>query len=561
MEKAGKDSYRSLRRYIVTILFVVAAIPSAVIGGGIYYHYRVSIREQVTTQLTLMVSHHKESIEGFLKQITAAMVLTVRLQPLDKIVQDDAFRKVFFSLQRGYGQAFEDLGIIDSIGNHLNYIGPYDLRDKNYGDALWFKEVMEKGIFVSDVFLGFRQVPHFIIAVKKGERDDAWILRATVDAAGFGSLVENVRLGRTGQAFIVNREGYYQTRPRTGGNVMEKIEPGFLALMPFDGVKFKEVNDKVKRKVLLAETWMKDRNWLLVVQQDVDEAFAQLYTARNLAIVVFILGALLVAVVTFLTTRLLVRKIEKADEEKRALDQQLIQSQKLASIGELSAGVAHEINNPLAIIGQEAGWIEDLLKRDTVKDMREIEEFRDSLREIAQQAARCKGITHKLLSFARKTESVIKEVNVNELVEDVIGLAEGEARLSNIEITRRYDEDLSLIYSDPFQLRQVFVNLINNAIEAIKKGGEIGVETGTGERGWVSIKVMDTGIGIPAENLDKVFDPFFTTKPPGEGTGLGLSICHGIIEKLGGDISVTSEVDKGTTFIIKLPVDQKRGDI
>ena len=209
-----------------------------------------------------------------------------------------------------------------------------------------------------------------------------------MDAAGFGSLVENVRLGRTGQAFIVNKEGYYQTRPRIGGNVMEKIEPGFLALTPFDGVKFREVNDKGERKVLLAETWMKDRSWLLVVQQDVDEAFAQLYTTRNLAIVVFILGALLVAVVTFLTTRLLVRKIEKADEEKRALDQQLIQSQKLASIGELSAGVAHEINNPLAIIGQEAGWIEDLLKRDTVKDMREIEEFRDSLREIAQQAAR-----------------------------------------------------------------------------------------------------------------------------------------------------------------------------
>ena len=560
MVEKGKVTYRGLHRYIITILFMAAAIPLVLIAGSIYYQYRATIKDKVTIQLTSLVNHHKESIERFLQEITIAMMVATHLEPLDKIQQRDTLQKVFYSLQIGCGHSFEDLGVIDSKGNHLAYMGPYDLLGKNYSNAPWFKEVMEKSIFISDVFLGFRKVPHFIIAVKQGEGDDAWVLRATVDAAKFGSLVENVRIGKTGEAFIVNKKGYYQTRPRRSGDVMGKILPGSLSLTPFDGVKFWEVSDKKGSKVLRAKTWTKNNNWLLIVKQDVDEAFAELYATRNMAILVFLFGAILVAVVTFLTTRLLIRKIEKADEEKSALDEQLIQSQKLASIGELSAGIAHEINNPLAIIGQEAGWMQDLLKRDSLKGLKEMDDFSDSIREIAQQSGRCKEITHKLLSFARKMESVIKDVNINELIEDVIGMVEREASLNNIGITRMYHEHLPLIYSDPSLLRQVLLNLINNSTDAIKRGGEIKIETGIGEGDSINIIIIDTGPGIPEANLAKIFDPFFTTKPPGKGTGLGLSICHGIIEKLGGDISVISEVGKGTTFTINLPLEHKRGD-
>jgi two-component system NtrC family sensor kinase len=561
MAKEGRHSYRGLRQYITIILFVAAAIPMAVTGGSIYYEYRASIREKVTTQLESIVTFHKESIERFLEEITAAMMVTTQLKPFDKTVQSDVLQDVFNSLQRQYKHAFGDIGVIDSKATHLAYIGAYDLLGKNYSDAPWFKEVMEKRVFVSDVFLGFRRLPHLIVAVRQGDGKNSWILRATVDAARFGSVVENVRLGHTGQAFIVNKEGYYQTRPRTGGYVMEKSEPGDLELKPFDGVNFWEVRGKKGQKVLRAKTWMKDNNWLLVVQQDVDEAFAELYTTRNAAILMFILGGILVAVVTFFTTRLLVRKIERADEEKSVLDEQLIQSQKLASVGKLSAGIAHEINNPLAIIGEEAGWMQDLLKRDSLKGLREMDDFKDSLREIAQQAGRCKEITHKLLSFARKMKSVIKDVNINELVEDVIGMVGRDAALSNIKIAREYNAHLPLIYSDPSQLRQVFLNVINNARDAIEGGGEIKIETGIGEGDTISIKISDTGPGIPKASLGKIFDPFYTTKPPGKGTGLGLSICHGIIEKLGGDISVASDVGKGTTFTINLPLELKRGGI
>ena len=560
MAKERKDSYRGLRQHIMIILFVAAAIPLAVIGGSIYYEYRASIRDKVTTQLEGMVTFHKESIEHFMQEITAAMTVTTQLEPLDKIVQSEILQDVFHCLQREYKQAFGDLGVIDSKGAHLAYIGAYDLLGKNYSDAPWFKEMVKKRVFVSDVFLGFRRLPHLIVAVRHGDGENTWILRATVDAARFGSIVENVRVGHTGQAFIVNKEGYYQTRPRTGGYVMEKSEPGSLDLEPFDGVKVQEAKGKKGEEVLRAETWMKDNNWLLVVQQDVDEAFAELYATRNTAILIFVLGGILVAAVSFFTTNLLVRRIEKADQEKGVLDEQLIQSQKLASVGELSAGIAHEINNPLAVIGEEAGWMQDLLKRDSLKDIKEMDDFKDSLQEIAQQTGRCKEITHKLLSFARKMESVIKDVNINDLVEDIIGMVEREATLDNIKFARQYHEHLPLIYSDPSQLRQVILNLINNARDAIDRGGEIKIETDIGEGDTINIRVGDTGKGIPTENLGKIFDPFYTTKPPGKGTGLGLSICHGIIEKLGGDISVASQAGKGTTFTITLPLEMKRGE-
>ena len=553
MADEGKNSYLGLRRYIVIILCVAAAIPLGLIGGTIYYQYRNSISEKVTTQLKSIVRDHKESIESFLREVTSAMRVVTQLETLDKLRDRDVLQKVFDSLQREYDHAFEDLGIIDAEGNHLAYIGPYDLLSKNYRGATWFKETMEKEIFISDVFLGFRQVPHFVAAVKKGKGREAWILRATINAARFSSLVENVRLGRTGEAFIVSREGFYQTQTRIGNRIMERAPPGSFDLTAFDGVKFWEVEGKNGSKVLRAKTWMKDGRWLLIVQQDDDDAFSELYATRNRTIVVFIFGALVIGMVTFLTTRLLVRKIEKIDREKSILDEQLIQSGKLASIGELSAGIAHEINNPLAIIGEEAGWMQDLLRRPGLKELEGIGEFRDSLREICQQAGRCREITHKLLSFARKMESVVKDVDLNRLVEEVISMREREASLSNIKFVKNYQKDLPLIYSDPSLLRQVFLNLINNAIDALQKGGEIKIETVLGGENSVEVRVSDTGVGIPRENLKKIFDPFFTTKAPGKGTGLGLSICHGIMEKLGGRISVTSQVGEGTIFTVYLP--------
>jgi two-component system NtrC family sensor kinase len=233
------------------------------------------------------------------------------------------------------------------------------------------------------------------------------------------------------------------------------------------------------------------------------------------------------------------------------LDERLLQSQKLAAIGELSAGIAHEINNPLAIIRQEAEWMQLLLKK--LGDGKALEELQGSVQQIVQQVDRCTEITRNLLDFARKRDPVIQAVEVNRIIENMTMLVEKEAKHNNITIVRHYDETLPVIYSDAPQLRQVILNFLTNATQAIGKDGVVTITTRLSTDAAVDIVISDTGCGIPAANLGKIFNPFFTTKPPGQGTGLGLSICHGILLRLGGRIAVESTVGQGTQFTITLP--------
>lgn len=244
----------------------------------------------------------------------------------------------------------------------------------------------------------------------------------------------------------------------------------------------------------------------------------------------------------------------QADAPACVVDEQLIQAHKLAAFGQLSTGVAHEINNPLAIINEEAGWMQDLLNKEESRDFKFADDFRDSLGIIIQQTRRCGDVTRNLLSFAENMESNIREVDLNGVIEEVVGIMEKEAQLNNIVIARDLDQDLPRILSDSSHLRQLFLNLINNALDAVERDGQVVISTRKAGEDKISIAVTDNGCGIHRNHLHRVFDPFFTTKPPGKGTGLGLSICYGIVNKLGGSIAVESAVARGSTFTVTLPL-------
>ncbi|MFZ0928884.1 MAG: ATP-binding protein, partial [Syntrophobacteraceae bacterium] len=227
---------------------------------------------------------------------------------------------------------------------------------------------------------------------------------------------------------------------------------------------------------------------------------------------------------------------------------------KLASIGELAAGIAHEINNPVAIMVEEAGWMGDLLEEHELQETQNVEEFRRSLKQISLQGVRCKEITHKLLSFARKTDPVHHKLQVNDTIEGSLSICEQRSKFSNIRIQTELDRSLPAISASPTELQQVFMNLINNAIDAMGSGGGL-LEIRSGVVGdKVVVDVADTGHGISKEIMSRIFEPFFTTKPVGKGTGLGLSICYGIIKKLGGDLTVDSSIGLGTTFHVSVPI-------
>ncbi len=273
----------------------------------------------------------------------------------------------------------------------------------------------------------------------------------------------------------------------------------------------------------------------------------------------FAFGAIFLTGLSWLTTRRLLSRQAQPDR-KWLLDERLLQTQKLAAMGELAAGVAHEVNNPLAIIRQEAEWIGQLLRTAEMPEGPQVSEIRDSLREIVQQVDRARDITLNLLNLARKREPVIQQVDLNRVIRDMAALVEKEAKERNIQVINQLQADLPLLYSDGPLLRQVILNLLNNAWQALEREGSITIATSLVEDQLVRITITDTGGGIPPEYLGRIFDPFFTTRPPGSGTGLGLAISQGIIHNLGGEITVASRVGEGTTFTITLPVRPASGE-
>ncbi len=241
-------------------------------------------------------------------------------------------------------------------------------------------------------------------------------------------------------------------------------------------------------------------------------------------------------------------------EELEKTQLQLLQAEKMASLGMLAAGVAHEINNPVAIMIEEAGWMGDLLEEEEFRKSDNLEEFKRALKQINTQGKRCKEITHKLLTFARKTDSSVETVRVNEVIEDVVNLSVQRAKYANVELKTNLRADVPATRISPSEMQQVLLNLINNAMDAMEEaGGSITLSSGV-DQGRILVEVADDGPGISRADLNRIFDPFFTTKPVGKGTGLGLFICYFIIKTMGGKIDVVSDIGAGATFSIRIPV-------
>ena len=248
------------------------------------------------------------------------------------------------------------------------------------------------------------------------------------------------------------------------------------------------------------------------------------------------------------TFNLMAFSLKERDERlKEYTQQQIMKSERLATLGQLAAGVAHEINNPLgAILMYSHLSLEEL---DT-EDPR-----RKNLEKVAAEATRCKNIVRGLLDFARQSEPNVEEADANEILRRTLSVLQNQSQFQNIMINTTLSTSLPKVMMDSGQIQQVFTNIILNAAEAIDEQGEVTIATRIDESGqFVEIEFKDTGCGISRKNLDKIFDPFFTTKEVGHGTGLGLAVSYGIIARHRGTIEVKSSPGEGTTFIVKLPL-------
>jgi two-component system NtrC family sensor kinase len=529
-------------------MIVVTILPLFLMSVLNYMEYQKTMRGQIISPLRGLVNKTKHSFELFLTERRSALSFIASAYSFAELADEDNLFRLFQVMKREFG-GFVDLGLIDSKGLQVSYVGPYKLAGKDYREQEWFKEVEIRGIYISDVFMGYRGYPHFVIAIQKLDpRGNHWFVRSTIDTEILNNLIKSMSLEKDSDAFLLNQSCILQTPSKFYGKLLQKCP--FILPPAGQEPQVLETEDNNGQPVWAALVQLQSVPLTLVVVKPRTELWQIWYTFKNENFILFIASIIVIFLVVFNLTNLSVRRIEKLEKTQRQALHEMEQSNKLASIGRLAAGVAHEINNPIAIIDQKAGLMMDLLEPSP--DFPYKDRFLQQAQSIIRAVDRCRDITHRLLGFARRMDVDFREIDLNVIIEEVLSFLGGEPAHRNVSIQLDLAEGGLKISSDQGQLQQVFLNILNNALAAVDEGGEIVISSWEKDSDTVAVGIQDNGIGMSKETKEHIFEPFFTTKKD-YGTGLGLSITYGIVKKLGGDIQVESHEGIGTTFIVILP--------
>ncbi|MDQ7831456.1 MAG: ATP-binding protein [Desulfovibrionaceae bacterium] len=542
------ERYVSLRRKIVGLMAVVAVVPLLLMAAINYHEYRAALGREIQNPLRILLSKTKNSFELFLAERTSTVSFIASAYPFEELAQEKNLKHIFTVMTQVF-DGFVDLGLIDENGVQVSYAGPYPLAGKHYAEQSWFSQVMIRGTYISDVFMGYRHFPHMIIAVRHmDESGKNWVVRATIDTTRFDRLIAAMSLEPDSDAFLLNKEGILQTTSNYYGKVLERL-PIPMPTQSYEA-RLVETQDQRGEDIYLAYSYFPESDFVLMAVKPRGSALKTWYMVKGDLLFIFVLGVMAIFLVVYKMTDLLIQRMRESEERRELAFRQVEHAQKLSSIGRLAAGVAHEINNPLAAINEKAGLMKDLL--GLRPDFPDRERFITLADAILKSIRRCRDITHRMLGFARRMDVSYEELDINEVLTDTLSFLDQEAKHRGVTIVRELDESLPRIKSDRGQLQQVFLNILNNALAAVPDDGRIEVKTGEGVPDSLVISFQDNGCGMSQDTLEHVFEPFFTTKK-GTGTGLGLSITYGIIKKLGGDIAVTSKQGDGTLFTVYLP--------
>jgi two-component system, NtrC family, sensor kinase len=563
--------YRAFSRRLSITMMILVLVPVTVVSLLSYSQYKQLLQEEEMAQLVLNLEETQSTIETFISELQSITKFVARDDHYQELLDPKELHSLLVRLQKEY-PGFADIEIIDSEGTRKAYAGPYTLEDHSYIDQNWYSEVLSQGVYISNIFSGFRNVPHFVIAVsrKHPQEQGHWVLRVTIEAKTLRNFIDTISTSYADDMFLVDTNGITQTTPQKYGRIGEKcvLHDREDRTGSYIGANQQEQDVTIKKSLgmLIVKKAFKGQQithavidllntpWKLVL---IKEQYLHAETWARFRIKLTTMVFLCVVVAVFISIEMstaITNHIRDSDRKRQHLYREAENSNKLASIGRLAAGVAHEINNPLSIINQKTGLVQDFLEFSD--DFTYKEAMSEVLDGIQSSVERCKTITHRLLGFARQTDVITEEIDVNETIREVVGFLAKEATYNQIRIEFNLSQDIKKILSARGPLQQVFLNITNNAIDAIGNHGKITLASRQVDQKTIQVTIEDDGPGMSQEVQRHIFEPFFTTKETGKGTGLGLSITYGLVKKLGGNIVVKSDIDRGTTFKITLPMRQ-----
>ena len=543
---------RELFRHTLSRQILLYFMPLLLLAAFFHIQYRHLLRESARAHLAVIAEHQATTFDLFLRE---------RLTNLANIIDDPLFAP--HALDEGYlsarlaalqqtSDAFADLGVVTTDGQLETYVGPVSFPEGvNYHDEAWFRELLagEDHSLITEIYLGFRGRPHFTIAVKRERTGSVQVLRSTLSPERLAEYLTTLEGANEVHAAVVSATGVLQVAAPRSGSALQ----GSLFTPPAEPPRGFVQRNLTTGCPEYAYAWLRETPWALVVTEARDAATAGIAGFPGTIYAITVAFFALMGVVILARARQLVGKQLAVERHEAELSGQLVQAAKLASVGELAAGIAHEINNPLAIIAEEVGVLKDSLDPTLAEEGDAPLDLAEHLGIMYEAVFRCRDITRKLLGFVRQTEVRVERQGLHAILDDVLdGMLGNELAISSTVVVRAYDANVPAILTDRNQLVQVFVNLVKNAVDAMPQGGTLTLTTRhLGDR--VAIAVQDTGCGIPADQLDQIFMPFFTTKDPGSGTGLGLSVSYTIIKTFGGTVRVDSAPGVGSTFTVELP--------
>jgi two-component system, NtrC family, sensor kinase len=567
-DQPGLFNYRRIWKLTVLCVSFVSITPLVVLSFMDYNLSRKAMRAEASFPIQRLVSNTTLNVGTFLQEKTSILNFIVHNNEYEDLKKSEYLMNLLFDINGAFG-GFADLGVIGSSGVQTSYAGPFDFEGKDYSGQEWFNEVLKKDIYISDVFRGYRDEPHFVIALKKYLAGGGWfILRATIDTEEFNRLIRSLNVRPSSDVFLINRYGILQTPSAFHGDVLEMVkidlptlDSDSFALETTDFNDFRkllecgsadssipEITESKESQKFLGCASINNSPFFVMVIKSQKELMQNWWKMRMELTGFMIISIASILLVILVTVTYLVSRIHDADIKRASALHKIEHTNKMASIGRLAAGVAHEINNPLAVINEKAGLLKDLF---TYSEKYSKDEKLDRIADsIIHSVQRCSAITRRLLGFARHVDVVWQKIRVDNVIKDVLGFLDKEAQYREIEVNLETEGDIPEVVSDQGQLEQVFLNIINNAFAAVEDKGKIDILISSYPE-HIQVRVVDNGCGIPPENLKQIFEPFFTTKGE-QGTGLGLSITYGLVKKLGGDLSVESELGKGSAFTVCL---------
>jgi two-component system NtrC family sensor kinase len=565
-----QKKYGVLKRNFIFLFLVLSLVPLFTVSIISYFSFKNSLHDTISTHIFEIAKNKGIALQKWLfERHTDAEVFAQSPTVVESVaaiinLKNDLLTKEKYSLiAKKYIQlvknkydSYDEIFILDENGQMLITTERMENIKVNRD---YFHEAINGKTYNTNLFLStLTHRPTMVVAapIKNSKEQIIGVLVERIKLDAINKLMRDIEIGKTGESYLVNKEGYFLTESKfeAGYTLKKKISTKGTQECKKGKSGVGEYIDYRDKKVLGAYFWIPEMEWSLMVEQDRSEAFQEIQHLKNIIFIIGLITIIVIVVFTLLASEKIVRILKRYDQQFKKQQKQVMRAERLAAIGQLAAGVAHEINNPLGGISNCLKLISTKINKPNPKP----KDFKDSikyLRTSEQELNRCIRIIRNFLSFSKRPNLNPVVTNINTVISELIALIEPQAKVQNIMISKELKSDLPQLMVDAQQLHQALMNIILNSLEAMPQGGKLKVRSGYDQKDEaVKIEITDTGYGIPEENLPYLFEPFFSFRPEGKGTGLGLSIVYEVIDEHNGSIELESEVGKGTTFTVKLPI-------